>query len=153
MTTDGETYTGESNEEILYDGPAPGPGVETNSTDSNEARHQRGSRFRLASNSREDGLPAFERGLASLRSKSSSDALEAFNLAIAAEPSNAMYHYYKALTLFDLHGADAAGDTLRQAVELERSDKIANWGKRMERVQGRGRVWIEKARREAGLTR
>jgi tetratricopeptide (TPR) repeat protein len=153
MTTSGDTYTGESNEEILYDGPAPDSEVETKAIDTNEARNERGPTYRLASNSRQDGSLAFDKGLASLRSRSLTDALESFNAAVAAEPSNAMYHYFKALTLFELHGADAAGDVLRQAVELERSDRIANWGKRMERVQGRGRAWIEKARREGGLTR
>jgi hypothetical protein len=30
---------------------------------------------------------------------------------------------------------------------------VKHWGKRMERVQGRGRLWVEKARRDAGLVR
>ena len=64
-----------------------------------------------------------------------------------------MYHYYRALALFDLNSAPAAGQALQQAIELERDQPIANWGKRMERVQGRGRVWIENARGAAGLIR
>ncbi len=78
-------------------------------------------------------------------------AVQSFEAAAAAEPQNAMYHYYRALALYNLSGAEAAGEWLQQAVELEREQPVPNWGRRMERVQGRPRLWIEQARRDAGL--
>ncbi len=81
------------------------------------------------------------------------NALGAFDLAVAAEPENALYRYYRALALFDLNDNEAANEALQQAIAAERDQPIAQWGKRMERVQGRGRVWIEEARRAADLVR
>src|SRR5262245_25195190 len=53
------------------------------------------------------------------------------------QPDNAVYYYYYlALTFYELHGEDAGMDVPQQAVQLERREPIANWGKRMERVQG-----------------
>jgi hypothetical protein len=97
--------------------------------------------------------PAFERGLASFRKGSMNDALRAFTTAAEAEPSSAIYHYYRALAMFEAAGADAAQDLLATAVEVERREGLENWGQRMERVQGRGRLWIENARRDANLVR
>ena len=113
------------------------------------------SQYRLVSQGAggASGAGAFDQGLASFRARSFTNALQSFEAAATAEPNNAIYQYYRALTLFDLNGAEAGGDALRQAIELEKREAVPHWGKRMERVQGRGRVWIEKARREAGLVR
>ncbi len=111
------------------------------------ARQRRDSRFNLHFSA------AFDEGLTSFRARSFTNALQSFEAAATAEPENAMYHYYRALTLFDLNGAEAGNDALQQAIELEKREAVPHWGKRMERVQGRGRLWIEKARREAGLVR
>lgn len=96
---------------------------------------------------------AFEKGLTAFRRGSMNDASRDFELACTAEPSNAYYHYYRALALFDLVGAEGAGEALQQAIQAERSQPVSQWGKKMERVQGRSRVWVEKARRDAGLVR
>ncbi len=148
----GAALGGESNPETIYDGPASGAPSPDEAAPS-EASNWRGVPYRLVSNStaRQDGTAAFDRGLTSFRSRSMNDALASFNVAVRSEPNNAMYQYYRALTLFDLNGGEAAGDALRQAIELERQQPVENWGKRMERVQGRGRVWVEDARRAAGL--
>ena len=82
-----------------------------------------------------------------------SDAAAAFSAAVTAEPENAVYQYHLALAEYDVHGAEAAADTLAKAVEAERAAPVKDWGRRMERVQGKNRVWVEKARREAGLVR
>jgi Flp pilus assembly protein TadD len=107
----------------------------------------------LISNSQRDGSEAFEQGLNAYRAHSMNNAVGSFETASAAEPENAMFRYYQALAIYELHGAEAANETLRQAVELERAQPIANWGKRMERVQGRNRNWVENARRAAGVAR
>ena len=112
--------------------------------------------FRLTGLKQEDtaaGVPAFERGLTAYRGGSMNDALTAFTMASEAEPSNAVYHYYRALAMFDVAGADAAQDVLAEAVDVEKREGVKNWGKRMERVQGRSRLWVEMARRDAGLVR
>ncbi len=124
-----------------------------------QARASRGriaarrSTFRLISDARSDGADAFERGVTLFRSRSYNEALSAFDAAAAAEPDNALYQYYRALALYDANGGEAAGEALQQAVELEQRSPISDWGKRMERVQGRGRLWVETARRKAGLVR
>ena len=121
-----------------------------------EAGLRGNSQYRLVSQSAaggSSGAVAFDQGLASFRARSYSNALQSFEAAATAEPDNAIYQYYRALTLFDLNSAEAASEALQQAIELEKREAVPHWGKRMERVQGRGRVWIEKARREAGLVR
>lgn len=119
---------------------------EGQSADANQAS------FRLAGY-RKAGNAAFQNGLDSFRKGSMNEALGAFETAAQADPQNALYHYHRALALYDVSGPDAAADALRQAVQAEQREPVKDWGKRMERVQGRSRVWIEKARREAGLVR
>ncbi len=134
---------------VLDEGQAPTPAPNEPSAAAE------GSPFRLTGlvQNGEGGVPAFERGLAAFRYGSMDDALRAFTTAVDAEPSNVIYHYYRALAMFEVAGADAAQDALATAVEVERREGVENWGKRMERVQGRGRLWIEKARRDANLVR
>jgi hypothetical protein len=64
-----------------------------------------------------------------------------------AEPTNALAFYYLALAHREVGDVAAADSTLPTAVEVESSHPIANWGKRMERVQGQRRLWVEKSRR------
>jgi Flp pilus assembly protein TadD len=108
--------------------------------------------YRLASY-RRSGDSAFQNGLQSFRNGSMSDALGSFDSATQADPSNALYHYHRALALYNLSNEDAAANALRTAVTIEKKQPVKDWGKRMERVQGRGRLWVEKARRDAGLVR
>lgn len=142
--------------DVNYDGPAaadqPAPPPIPNS----EASVRGNSQYRLVSQSAAgggNGAAAFDQGLALFRARSFTNALQSFEAAATAEPNNAIYQYYRALTLFDLNGAEAGREALQQAIELEKREAVPHWGKRMERVQGRGRVWIEKARREAGLVK
>lgn len=135
----------------IYDGPAAGaPEVIPSETRSHTA-----APYQLVSNAAPTGagVASFKKGVAAYRSHGLTEALSHFEMAVTDEPENALYHYYLALTFQELYGADAGQDVLQQAVELERRDPIKNWGKRMERVQGSSRLWIEKARRQAGLTR
>ena len=121
--------------------------------DNRSTGHAIYSPFRLTANKRPDGSGAFEAGVTSYRGGSYTVALTSFEKAASAEPDNALYLYYIALSQFEMSGAEAAQDALQKAVERESREPVANWGKACERVQGRGRVWIEKARREAGLVR
>ena len=139
--------------EVIYDGATNGTETSSEPVQVTEARNSKSSRYHLVSNARSDGSIAFDKGLIAFRSRSLSSAIGDFDSALSAEPTNAMYHYYRALALYDRDGADAASDALRQAVQLERDQPITNWGKRMERVQGRNRLWVEDARRAAGLVR
>jgi hypothetical protein len=111
-----------------------------------------GSPMRLAAYRRNaDGSQAFQRGVEQYRDGSNQQALSAFQDAASAEPDNALYHYYQALALYELSGPDAASYSLQRAVSIERKNRVENWGRRMERVQGQKRLWVEKARRQAGL--
>jgi hypothetical protein len=100
-----------------------------------------------------DGSADFERGLSAYRSGSMNDAARQFEAASAAEPDNALFHYYRALAMYDLYGAEAAVEAREQAIQAELRQPVAGWGKRMERVQGRARLWIEQGRRDAGLVK
>lgn len=111
------------------------------------------SKFRLTSSVRHDGAPAFQRGLTAFRAKNMNGAAAEFNAAAELEPDNALYHYYLAMSTFETAGADAANEARQKAIELELREPIKDWGRRMERIQGRSRVWIEQARRDAGLVR
>jgi tetratricopeptide (TPR) repeat protein len=129
-------------------GPAPEP-VPDKSTS-----HARGSAFRLTGMKQDrPGLVEFNKGVASYRARELNEALAAFEAAIAAEPDVAIYHYYLAMTLFGLSGAEAGQEALGRAVELEQREPITDWGKRMQREQGRARAWVEKARRDAGIVK
>ncbi len=147
----------EAGEKVLYDGPAAGAPSHDAPPEPQadpSASLLRGP-FRLTSNakSQADGSNDFARGLSAYWDGNATLALQSFDAAAAAEPQNALYHYYRALAFYQLQGADAAAEWLQRAVEIERQSPIAGWGKRMERVQGQPRLWIEQARSAAGVSR
>ncbi len=131
--------------------PAPAPQAAPEGAPAEHSASVQQSNFRLASAVRRDGSAAFDKGVADFRQGRKREALTDFEVAASAEPDNALYHYYRALAQYDVDGAEAAQGALQQAVEAETREPIKNWGKRMERVQGRSRLWIESARRSAGL--
>lgn len=134
---------------VLGEGETPTP-----APDGHSASTQRSS-FHLTGLRQNEagGSLDFQRGLEAFRNGSMNEALRAFTTAAEAEPSTAIYLYYRALAMFEVAGAESAQDILITAVEVERREGVENWGQRMERVQGRGRLWVEKARREANLVR
>jgi hypothetical protein len=146
-------------EKILYDGPAENaPKLNSDAPPAPEPQPDSSTGifrnpFRLASNSEPqgEGLDDYNRGMRAYWDGNMTAALEGFEAAVNAEPRNPLYAYYRALSMYNLQGADAANDWLAEAVELEREKPIAGWGKRMERVQGRARLWVEKARADAGI--
>lgn len=140
--------------ETIYDGPA-GEAPALPSAPSDQSAAVRRPLILLAGlrNPQADGSADFERGLNAYRNGSFNDAAREFDAAANSEPDNALYHYYRALAMYDLYGADAANEAREQAVQAELRQPISGWGKRMERVQGRARLWIEQARRDAGLVR
>jgi len=77
-------------------------------------------------------------------------AIDTLTEVCGAEPMNALAFYFLALAQREIGDLTAAETTLTTAVELEVRNPIAHWGKRMERVQGERRLWVEKSRR-AGL--
>jgi len=153
-TPSGERIT---NEKVISDVPAAGePASEAPPAPSPDQGVQapRDSAFRLTGLKQDQpGVAEFNRGVGLYRSRQLNEALAAFEAAIALEDNNAMYHYYLAMTLFGLNGAEAGQEELNRAVVLEEQAPIADWGKRMQREQGRVRAWVEKARRDAGLVK
>lgn len=69
----------------------------------------------------------------------------------AAAKNGAMHYYLLALEYRRRGEFAAAEDLLQSAIGAERRQPIARWGRLMERVQGRDRMWIERARSEAGV--
>jgi hypothetical protein len=141
-------------ENVISDGPVPADDAPPAATSDQSARVRRPMMLMAGyQQGHADGSAAFEKGLAAYRQGSMNDAAREFETAAATEPNNALYHYYRALALHSVVGAEGAADARQQAVEAELRQPIKGWGKRMERVQGSARLWIEKARREAGLAR
>lgn len=154
-SSDGGPMSFETDSKTIYDGPAPAPEPADSPAaaegDATASARQIG--FRLTSSTRRSGTTAYSRGLRSYWDGNMSQALQAFDAAATAEPENALYQYYRALSFYNLQGPESAGDWLAHAVEMERRSPIKNWGPQMERVQGRARLWVEQARRDAGLGR
>ncbi|MBL9124314.1 MAG: hypothetical protein JNG90_11830 [Planctomycetaceae bacterium] len=154
----GDSYGGEhiGKEEVIYDGPAAGaPQINSEPVEAPAAVDSAAMRrapHRLASYRRQVNA-SFEKGLALYREHRLSEAANEFEAAATADPANALYLYHTALTMYDQYGAEAAADALQRAIQAERRQPVANWGQAMERIQGQGRLWIEKARRDAGLVR
>lgn len=145
----------ETDSKTIYDGPAPAPEPPTapSASDADPMAGTRQTGFQLASSTTRSGTSAYSRGLRFYWDGNMAQALAAFDAAAAAEPQNALYQYYRALTFYSMQGPQAAGDWLAQAVELEGRNPVKNWGWQMERVQGQARLWVEAARRDAGLAR
>jgi hypothetical protein len=154
-STDGGPTSFETDSKTIYDAPAPGP-QPADSPEAAEGDPMASARqigFRRTASTRGNGTSAYARGLRSYWDGNMSEALQAFNAAASAEPENALYQYYRALSFYNLQGPDAAGDWLAQAVQMEREAPIKNWGTQMERIQGRARLWVEQARTNASLGR
>lgn len=77
------------------------------------------------------------------------DAEKAFEVARKLNPNDARLLYFQAVAQWAQGHEDQAQDTVAIAVQREQQHPIANWGISMERLQGRPRVWLEGARREA----
>lgn len=69
--------------------------------------------------------------------------------AVESGSKDPLSRYLLALCYYQIGDTETAEATLREATRLEAAQPIANWGQRMERVQGRARVWVELGRREA----
>jgi tetratricopeptide (TPR) repeat protein len=137
---------------MIYE-PTPATEAVDSAVVPDQAAAARPGPFSLAAWHQREGSRSFSRGLAAYRNRSLSEALSQFELAAEAEPSNAFYQYHRALALYELAGAEAANKALDEAVASELREPVESWGQQMERVQGPARVWVEKARRKAGLVR
>jgi len=93
----------------------------------------------------------FGNGLHKFWSRHYDEALERFQAARRTDPTDAAYLYFSALAYLRSGQADLAKTALAEAVALEASYPIPNWGRMMERVQGRQRVWLEEARTDAAM--
>jgi hypothetical protein len=95
------------------------------------------------------GNAAFTRGRVALASHQTDRAITAFAEAAEADPDVALYHYHWALALHMDGQPAVAADRVYEAARLEREHGLANWGQVMSQVQGRARLWLERARRQA----
>jgi tetratricopeptide (TPR) repeat protein/endogenous inhibitor of DNA gyrase (YacG/DUF329 family) len=77
------------------------------------------------------------------------NAIDSFVRAQEDDPTNAAAGYFLALVYARSGQKELAEETLAAAVELEAVHPVANWGRLMERVQGRQRLWLEEARMRA----
>lgn len=148
----------ESNPNVIYDGPAAGaptvaPQPEPEVVPAPPSAQAVPRTTNQFASYRSERSTHFERGLRWYREGNLSEATAEFQAAAQAEPENALYHYHHALALFDQHGAEVADEALQTAISAEKRQAIASWGQRMERIQGPARIWIEKARRNAGLVK
>jgi hypothetical protein len=73
-------------------------------------------------------------------------ALHASAFVAEARADDAMSLYMLALSYYDQGATDEAASIVARAAEVERTQPIRDWGRRMERVQGHRRVWLESAR-------
>ncbi|MCA9271028.1 MAG: hypothetical protein KDA41_21250 [Planctomycetales bacterium] len=89
---------------------------------------------------------AFANGLAHFRAARFEAAASEFETAAAHAPTAAKYAYFHAIALYQLQRTVDAELRLAEAVQLEAEHPVADWGRAMERVQGRARLWVEAAR-------
>ena len=89
---------------------------------------------------------AFVDGLAHFRAARFEAAASEFETATAHAPTAAKYAYFHAIALYQLDRTTEAEQRLAEAVQLEAEHPVADWGRAMERVQGRARLWVEAAR-------
>lgn len=74
------------------------------------------------------------------------EAIGRFQAARQIDPSKPAHLYFLALAHLRLGQVAQADRALAEAVELEARHPVAGWGRIMERVQGKDRVWLEEAR-------
>ena len=111
----------------------------------NEASVGRGA-FRAVAHEQIEN-PSFADGWLAYRKGNFRLAHETLSAVVASEPHNAAAHYGLALSHLQLGDRGAADAALALAVVVEAEHPIAGYGKLMERVQGRERLWLEAARR------
>jgi hypothetical protein len=89
----------------------------------------------------------FQVGLDDFRQGRWEPAAARFQDALDVAPWNAKYAYYQAVALHLAGRGYEASRALTIAVELEKQTPITDWGKSMQRVQGRPRIWLEDTRK------
>lgn len=95
----------------------------------------------------------FGDGLHKFWSRRYQDAIGRFQAARKVDPTNPAYVYFLALAYKRSGQKDLAETALAEAIELEAGYRVSNWGKMMERVQGKERVWLEDAKMRGELRR
>jgi Flp pilus assembly protein TadD len=99
----------------------------------------------------EEASRAFISGLSHLFSKQSDEAIDQFRAARNADTANPKYAYFLALAQRQAGQTVQADGSLAEAIQLELVTPVSQWGRLMQRVQGNDRLWVEKARDNAGL--
>ena len=90
----------------------------------------------------------FTRGRQLYRSGTFHEAARMFEGAAERERS-AYYVYCLALAQYELGTVNRATANVRRAAGIELDAPVVNWGMRMERFQGKSRLWLEKERTSA----
>jgi hypothetical protein len=98
---------------------------------------------------RKAALAAFRRGRQQLEMRQYADAVVALQEVVGIQPQDPLAHYLLALAHHQNGAQTAADQHISTGAELEQQDPIANWGRAMQRYQGRPRLWLERARARA----
>jgi len=123
--------------------------------DSTGIDHRAGSFTQLASHRKQAAAdsPELRRALADVYQGDYHNALYRLSEAVERGSQDPLTRYLLALCQYQIGDTETAAATLREAVRLEGENPIINWGRRMQRIQGRPRLWIEQARRDAEVVR
>jgi hypothetical protein len=81
------------------------------------------------------------------------NAVDRLQSARELAPHDASPVYFLALVHARQGRTQLAEATLQAAVSIEASHPLAEWGRLMERIQGRERLWLEQARAKSRSSR
>jgi hypothetical protein len=98
---------------------------------------------------RKTAFAALRRGRQQLEMRQYADAVLALQEVVGLQPQDPLAHYLLALAHHQNGDQTAADQHIWAGAELEQQDPIANWGRAMQRYQGRPRLWLERARARA----
>lgn len=109
---------------------------------------RRSNSFRLTSAARSTPNTGADlsAGIAAFQDGDWGRAAPLLEAAANADPSEALGLSYLAMTYYQLGDTEAANATIAGAVKAEEAQPIAQRGRRLERVQGPHRLWLERNR-------
>ncbi len=146
---DGETYDPESvgRPIIIDETEQPVPADSAHLTPSQRSLHLLASHQESVETQRQP--PQFAEALSDYHIGDFHGALYRLTEAVEQGSKDPLTRYLLALCHYQIGDTETAQAILREAIKLEAKNPIANWGQRMERIQGRARVWVERARQAA----
>ena len=98
---------------------------------------------------RKAALAALHRGRRQLGAGRYADAAVTLQEAVTYQPHSPLGYYLLALAHHQNGAQAAAEQNIRAGARLELQYPIADWGRAMQRCQGRPRLWLERGRNRA----